>query len=161
MNFVSPRSVLEVLRRAEARLAGNRAIWRFDNWNSCTCGHIYAAATGRRGGRDEVKASSPTGKYGEVIQQTARALGWQPHVGPCGNLDHLAEDAAIFVSDYTAKGCNDCSVIPRSRGLEVVREAIAKIEAMEEQARLDVLAQTARIVEDAQVDEPARESVAV
>ena len=39
---------LERLRDAYETLTGQEHEWAFGNWNSCTCGHIYAAAHGDR-----------------------------------------------------------------------------------------------------------------
>lgn len=147
--MVSDREVLEVLYAARARLENKRTKFDFGNWTTCTCGHIYAAATGGRARSEDRVAATEDERYGAVIQTVARALGWKgEQEGAWANTP--ASWAACYVSNYTFFD-TDCvagySKVERREALRVVNEAIARIEAIQEKARLDVLAQ-ARAIED-------------
>jgi hypothetical protein len=147
-------NVLETLYQARESLADKP--FAFTDWTHCTCGHIYHAAEGRWASNGHF-VSNPemytrtSAVYAEVIETVARALGWK------GQWKVLAQD---FVSSETrkmARGRERGTVLPpilREDALAVVNKAIATIEAADEQARLDVLAQAAQVVNTAGL-EPA------
>lgn len=137
-------STLEVLYAAKARLENPRTKWEFTHFTTCTCGHIYAAATGRRGRESKQVLRALETKHADLMVAVARALGYE---------DADAEGAVWFVSDatYDLKPGDQLNV-SRQHGLAVINEAIAKIEAQQEKDRLDVLAQARRIVDNAPLE---------
>lgn len=137
----APVSVLEALQRAERRLDDQPFV--FSDWTQCTCGHIYAGANGREAAGSRAVRDA-TGIYAETIVAAARALGLK-------GATILPVDAAQYVSDYTrritAEELGDAyllggqpvpevnAAITREHARRVIREAIDKIEAEEEDAR--------------------------
>jgi hypothetical protein len=148
-------NVLETLYQARASLADKP--FEFMDWTHCTCGHIYHAAEGRWASygafvSDPEMYTRTSAVYAEVIETVARALGWKD---PRGQVS-----AQAFVSIETGKmakgreGGTRFPLVVREDALAVVNKAIATIEAADEQARLDVLAQAAQVVNGAEL-EPA------
>jgi hypothetical protein len=144
------QQVLEALRRAAASLMNPGHRFVFTDWTACTCGHIYIGAVGRQAPRAEVIDSSSSVLYRDTMFATARALGWEP-VDPMSMTE-----ATQFVSDYTTSAAASelTGSVTYEHALKVVNEAIAKIEAAEEEARRAVLT-TAQSIVDAAVTEAA------
>lgn len=116
-------STLEVLYAAKARLEKPRTRFVYTDWTACTCGHIYAAARGRRAEDPECVYNSKRGKHHDALLVTARALGWQGD----GVFDTPAENAAEYISDYTYEcRLGDGSGVTREDATRVINEAIAK-----------------------------------
>jgi hypothetical protein len=143
-------NVLETLYQARASLTDKP--FAFQDWTHCTCGHIYHAAEGRWASNGHL-VSDPdmytrtSAVYVEVIKTVARALGWK------GEWRVLPQDFVSIETRRMAKIRERGSVFPpvvREDALAVVNKAIATIEAADEQARLDVLAQAALVVDAVQ-----------
>lgn len=132
-------NTLEILKEARAAIANED--WEFSNWNQCTCGHIYRAAVG--GTKDSVTENHVMDNLNHpVLMEVAVALGYSD----------VSRTAGDFISAATQKLRKDQEAF-REDGLEVIDRAIAKIEAEHEANRLDVLAQTKEIVNNAVVEE--------
>lgn len=140
-------TVLETLYAAKARLENNRLAFFFEDWKTCTCGHIYAATTGRKA-VDDFRVTEPTGAYLEALQTIVSAL-------PGGGAGYTAhpDDLVWAVSDYTEQLAEDDDCVEREHALQVINEAIVVIEAQQEADRLNVLAQAAAVVDAVPVDE--------
>jgi hypothetical protein len=144
-------NVLETLYQARASLTDKP--FAFQDWTHCTCGHIYHAAEGRWASNGHL-VSDPdmytrtSAVYVEVIKTVARALGWKDQ-----RKILLAQDFVSIETRKMARIRERGSVFPpvvREDALAVVNKAIATIEAADEQARLDVLAQAALVVDAVQ-----------
>lgn len=137
-------NTLEALREAEQELEHGTERWDFSNWTQCTCGHIFRAVEKQAAvNKSPALMGSEGPAYAEVIKEVAVALG-------AGAT--TIEDAAIYVSDLTIiasqthpdeplvpgdinnRDDGTCNGVRREHGLRVVREAIAKVEAMEQAA---------------------------
>jgi hypothetical protein len=146
-------NVLETLYQARESLTDKP--FAFTDWTHCTCGHIYHAAEGRWASygafvSDPERYAHPSAVYAEVIEAVARALGWTRDSCP-------PQDFVSIETRKMAKIRERGSVLPpvvREDALAVVNKAITTIEAADEQARLDVLAQAAQVVNGAEL-EPA------
>lgn len=140
-------STLEILRRARARLTGG-GLFAFGDWNICTCGHIYAAATGREDDEWTVLAGlRRNAQLRDIFATVASVLGRD-------DQDH--REPYVFVSDLTVDLDDPDDPTPagsRDRAVVLIDRAIAAIEAQHERDRLDVLAQTREILNAA--DTPA------
>ena len=156
INGISSSQVLEALRRVEQRIEETRGVedaygsqpyWDFGEWASCTCGHIYAVATG-----EEAKLSMVTqpakvdGLYQAVLHEVAEANG-------VGKADAYKSVLHSVVSDLTSSKARD--VVAARKGessfskdddldayrvgaLTLVRNTIMAIEARHEMARRQV-----------------------
>lgn len=143
-------NTLEILKEARTKISGD---WDFGVWNRCTCGHIYRVVTGKDGASENAVLSN---MYHPVLCEVAIALGWKensPSTSP-----------GCYISEYTKilkRRAGDMSnIIAAEYGIRVLDEAIAKLEAEYEQARIDVLAQTKNIVNNAKVEDDSRSLVA-
>lgn len=130
---------LEVLLNAEASLMNPDEPYKFADWPTCTCGHIYHGATGHyseyNGPVVWLEVGETSDVYIKVMREVAVALGlrgdrWEP-----------MSDADL-ISDYTKKvsglGKDEHGNFPfhkvtREDSLKVIREAIEKIRAMDMQ----------------------------
>lgn len=133
--------VLEKLYLARATLQDEA--FDFGYWDRCTCGHIYAAATGDRLDRMVFWCRDTDPRGLAVMEATARALGW---------TDASALSAFGYVNQATkrvAREDEDALEVTREHALAVVDRAIATLEAQQRADRLAVLAQAERIVDAA------------
>lgn len=144
-------TTLEILYAARQSIANPRTKWDFSDWTSCTCGHIYRAANGGR------KASTPgqvthttKQKVLDAFNEVSRVLELPVRSLPSGErmFDIAISDAT---SDRAPENAND---VTREHALSLIDDAIAALEAEYERNRLDVLAQTKRIVDNADLPEP-------
>jgi hypothetical protein len=121
-------NVLEVLRAARARVQDPENLFDFNDWTVCTCGHIYAGATGQAT-TFGANVTQPIGAYAEVITATARALGWN------GTPGEFSRDYAPvrFVSAYTSARI-DVPYQDRQAALQTLDDAIREVERMEADA---------------------------
>jgi hypothetical protein len=154
-------STLEVLEGALRHLGNPRTKWEFSDWTSCTCGHIYTAALGKKSRAEaRVWKDAKDGIYIDVIKQVARALGWNGSTSEVEGLfssNPEATAAASYVSEYTqrvAEGPDwdpdeDDEVNPeRIDAIEVISQAITVIRQEEEAARQALLQTTAEIIQE-------------
>jgi hypothetical protein len=151
--MISDGEVLEALYRSRAHLTG-ATDFEFGDWETCTCGHIYAGTNGRVASSGTRVLYPRVGRYEEVIAATARALGWK------GSVEVYPRDSpVIYVSDMTtaiarkrpeAQTAIEVGLeydVEREDALAVIDEAIATIEQRQEADRLDVLAQARSVVD--------------
>lgn len=145
-------STLGVLYAAKARLENPRTKFVFTDWTSCTCGHIYAAAHGRKASSQSAVANGRNRIYVEHIMAVARALGWRDQGrATCWGKSPEAY-AAAYISNVTSHDADEASNhVARKDAIKVIDTAIHAIEAQQEQDRLDVLAQTRTIIDNAVV----------
>lgn len=143
--------VLERLYEARETLSDDTHSYDYTNWRLCACGHIYTASTGHVADRGTDVRAPAHETYQEVIMTAARAIGWDGQGSP-----HRTEVqvAVMYVSHYAGILTEGGS--SRAAAVRVVTRAIEKIEQGQERARLDVLAQTRAIIDNA---EPERVSV--
>lgn len=132
-----PLSTLESLYEARESLSDGSAPFEFGDWRVCTCGHIYAGATGHVADTcDEVYGDRRVDPiYERVITETALALGWDPNEMPTIHRDWYAQRPATlptkYISDLTASLVTPGTAMERSHALEVVNLAIETLEAHE------------------------------
>lgn len=131
-------TTLEILMTARATIKDGE--WNYGNWNECTCGHIYTAIVGRSISEDEVLGNMDH----PILMEVAVALGFMP------SLINRGTTAGDYISQMTSVEFSDPE---RADGLRVVDEAIARLEAQHEAARLDVLAQVKEVVDNTVVKE--------
>lgn len=162
------KSVLEVLRQARSRIIDGEE-FNFGSWTSCTCGHIFAAS-GDKDWLSEIVPDTrlaleaqramifgvvKSTVYSEVIMEVAKALGWDGSrlfTVPGGPVRHVYGDqqaAAYYVSDYTfytvahLNNMNeDAHLVEPHHATAVIKMAIRRIERAEEEARLNILAES-------------------
>jgi hypothetical protein len=152
-------STLEALYVARENLRNEDVEFTFTAWRVCTCGHIYAGATGvRADGPDRIVPDTVYNEYGarvvpeyaRVILDAAAALGWSGDWGTWPGQDaewnatHILDAAAIaslYVSDQTTRlAGDDCRLsVQRADAVEIVDRAIRAIEEQEERARRRLL----------------------
>lgn len=106
---IGENEVLEALKRArlnitgaplsEAQMFSDRLPWKFSNWSSCTCGHIYLAATGERGRECEVtQPRRVDGLYEEAMKAVIRA---NPEARAYAEEVYVFDPLAVAVSNAT------------------------------------------------------------
>lgn len=66
-------TVLEALGETRASLADETVEWDFENWPSCTCGHVYRGVTGAKATLSS-DIRSPSGERAELFLATLRAI---------------------------------------------------------------------------------------
>jgi hypothetical protein len=115
---------LELLRRLEQSLNDPDVPYRFSHWNSCTCGHIYLAATGKMA-TNHLSCQPNNNEYRVAVVQVAQALGFDS-----GSW----MDAEEYVSRATSRAARGDNRRMRGAALCIVREAIVKLEAKYEAA---------------------------
>jgi hypothetical protein len=158
MTAITSSQVLETLYRARTTLSDPNEPYVFTNWAQCTCGHIYAAATGARADRPaDVAPRTRDERYMDPVYAAALAAvakyNGEPYADPYGVSNRTASTADLNGIPFDAVDAKNAAY--RSAALQLVNTAIAKIEAEHETNRLDVLAQTRRIVDNADVPVPA------
>lgn len=145
MTAITSSQVLETLYRARATLSDPDEPYEFMDFNRCTCGHVYAAVHGAFGTRGGQASQNHDSLYVAALEAVAA-------ISEADRGDH--EDPRQYVSYATVVRAGS-QTDARSAALALVNDAIAKIEAEHETDRLDVLAQTRRIVDNAvPADEP-------
>lgn len=150
-------TTLDILKTARATLKDE--VFVFSDWGVCTCGHIYAADRGvkpqeGRFIRTMYEFSSP------LFTEVATALGWTPEIAWPGHIEaHIPP--AEYISNMTSDLVDSVTDIDRTHAIKVVDEAIAVLEAKYEQDRLNVLAQTKEIVDNAEVEDGTARGLAL
>lgn len=148
----------EVLLRARTSVATGEFV--FDDWQKCTCGHIYGAAVGGRRSyarnQSSVYPASDTAKtdprYATVIMEVARLLGAD------GSVYTSVHRSAAYVSDqtwtlacasmplYMSKG-----LVNREAAMEIIERALAELDAREQAAMRAVAAWATPVEEEGRV----------
>jgi hypothetical protein len=130
--------------------------WDFSEWNSCTCGHVYAAAIGEEGTpADDEGLHVPGGLYAATLKAIAAAnaeVGDADGYRQSEGLEQTAEEWGVeaaqtmlaeVVSNLTSARARE--MVPDSRAftshlkaaaLGLLDNAIGKIELEHEAARL-------------------------
>jgi hypothetical protein len=150
MAAVTSSQVLETLYRARTTLSDPNEPYVFTEWTSCTCGHIYAAATGARANDPEDVAPPLAGDIDPIYAAAIAAVAKYNDVryaDPYGVSNRTASTADLDDIPFDAVDAKDDAY--RAAALTLVNTAISKLEAEHETNRLDVLAQTRRIVDNA------------
>ena len=115
------REVLEALYGA--RMSLERQTYKYEDWTTCGCGHIYVGATGRHARTSEAVTEPTNTRYWQVITRVATVLGWDGGgPGPVGYVSNQVADHGKI----------------RSAARRVVQEAIDEIEAMQRDAMLKI-----------------------
>lgn len=137
-------NVLEVLKAAEQRLANPDVPYQFNHWCHCTCGHIYAGSNGEQAEEQwMVYDAGGDDVYPEALRAVIDA---NPAIGEQVKDDlEMPPFVVSKMTNWGTEGTNDDD--RRATGLEHVRNAIAMLEFEYEQDRLNVLAQTAEVVD--------------
>lgn len=147
---------MEVLYRTRETLMDEDQPFKFSNWSTCTCGHIYAAVAGKK----NVNADDGEMVYDEMVQY----LPVFQEIADILELQTTEDRNALgAVSDFTAllDGVDMRQVeqrllvgqVTRQAALVVVNEAIDRLEKAHEQDRIDVLSQVEEVVEQAEEKE--------
>lgn len=139
-------NTLEILQNARAAILHED--WQFGNWNQCTCGHIYRAAVGNQ---YVTEGDVLDNMNHPALQEVAFALGWTGMKLPRGRIGCTAGDYISVFTQQVGKSTGSSGNPRRADGVEVLDQAIAKIEAEYEAARLDVLAQTKDVIDNVEV----------
>lgn len=138
-------TTLDTLKIARATLKDE--VFAFNDWGTCTCGHIYAAGSGEKPQWHKIyDLSSP------LFKEVATVLGW---------TEEEAIRPAVYISNMTVDLVDRIETVDRTHALKVVDEAIAMLEAQYEQDRLDVLAQTKEIVDNTEVEDGTARGLAL
>lgn len=136
---------LEALLNAEATLMSPDEPFNFADWPTCTCGHIYHGVTSEYGDPHRVMLftegeETQTTVYQEIMKEVAEALGLRVSGTnyPQAISDHTKTASGILQNP------DDPYAFPyhqvtREDSLKVIREAITKIRALDENARLRVI----------------------
>jgi hypothetical protein len=150
MTAVTSSQVLETLYRARITLSDPTEPYVFTRWSECTCGHIYAAATESPAEGSADVAARVTGDmdpvYAAALAAVAKYNG-ERYADPYGVSSRTASVADLTGIPFDAVDARNDAY--RAAALTLVNTAIAKLEAEHEADRLDVLAQTRRIVDNA------------
>jgi hypothetical protein len=133
---MDPAATLPVLRRARASLT--RGPFSFHDWSECTCGHVYAAATGRAATRRaDVRSPRPGSDYARAVIAAAQALTGDEHrftaaSRPWYERRTPAALAVRCLSDATMRHARAAGRrVARADAIAVLDAALARLEARE------------------------------
>lgn len=140
-------TLLERLYRARAKLSGF-TLYQFNSWSTCTCGHIYRAATDRF-----LPATQYAVRYdnNSTYRDMLRAI--TEANGVVLEADCTTYDLARAISDLTVATARAEGIGRRKAALVLVGKAIRVEEAAQEEARLQVLAQAQAVIDNVDVRE--------
>lgn len=149
--------MLEQLQTARAGVADDPGSFVYRDFSRCTCGHIYRAVAGtaHRGKDDRLALlachSDPGSDYDRALRAViAATLAAHPD---CIVMPGVS--SSYQLSALTPMVAHRLEITNREAAIHMYDLAIAREERLDEQARLDVLAQLERAVLEA---EPVPES---
>lgn len=143
INDIGEDQVLETLLRAEQRIEqtviddfATDLIWDFGSWATCTCGHIYAVATGEEASvRDVTSPARIDGVYQAVLFEVAQANGYNVYYEELGYVHSLVSDLTARQREDRDDEDNDAY---RVAALELIRNTITTIRSRQDEARKQV-----------------------
>lgn len=169
---IGPDLVLDTVKATRDRIAGTKlwtgeeevdaTTWCFGDWSSCTCGHVYWQATGRKfvasddEEGEEVNITSPRkvdGLYEEVLKVIALANEDDLEPGYVHALVEGADYLANVVSNLTSRTSASYfdadepntayELVRRDAAVQLLDNTIAWLEVRYEQARHELAGTTA------------------
>lgn len=133
---------LEVLYAARASIADTGRPYEFGDWCHCTCGHIYAAATGTVAVDERWVEFPRDPAYTAVLAAAADALGAEPDLSDLSDPSWLA----TFVSDQTAGAYYERPEVGGIAREDGVASLTRIIDALEAQQARDAQARQCELV---------------
>lgn len=154
-------TTLEQAREALRTLTDPSEDYYYSDWSECTCGHVYKAATGGKTFAAPLAHGMDWDKAEPLFAAIVRANDLPMNKRP---VDYrLGVRLAVAVSEATYDRAMEDHNVPnatheyddayRQEAIKLLQATVAMLEAEQEQARLDVLAQARGVVEAVDMSE--------
>lgn len=134
--------VLEGLRLALGSLRDPERRWDFGEWQSCTCGHIYAGAHGGKMAATATRVwrDSPRTRYGRMLRAIIDGNGLPPAGGYSGQPYVVVSDETFRLAKRRSGRRAPSERSLRNAAIVLVQNAVEHVEAQQREAMRRVTA---------------------